>query len=377
MSAITPTVLIIVGSTGDVSRRLLLPALSRLYTHGALQMPLELIGTTRKDGICAESLIDDERIASILTIRKFSTHEDAEDLRTYIQTLEEKYNQAYHVVAYLAVPPSAILDSAHLLASTAIVDRIVLEKPFGHDMVSAKELSTELSYCFTDSQIIRVDHYLTKKVLQDALNYIDILDGTLSQIVITIDEAIDIQGRAGFYEETGALRDMVQSHALLVAATLYARAYGISREEALKFLAPAEVVLRAQYEGYADEVGNPTTTTETFVHIETLIGQTKLVITSGKALDRKETAITIISSSLQGEQQKTFIEHRPEPWEPTGYEKILLQILDPAFKVSISDTELSLLWGWIDAVREVWQKGTFPLSRYPKGTSATKILTKM
>ncbi len=362
MNTLPPTIFIIVGATCDVSRRLVLPALAVLREHEALPVFFETIQTSRKDVPGYLRLLDSN---------------DAHELAREVQSIEERHKQGCQVIAYLAVPPEGVLEMARLLGESGVVSRILLEKPFGTDEESARELSTELSYFFTPSQIVRVDHYLAKRVVAECSAYLGQIQGDVRVIDIHIYESIGVEGRAVFYEATGALRDMVQSHALLVGAELYASAYDISRTEALERIAPIETIVRAQYSGYTHDVGNEESLTETFVSLETKIGDTLLRITTGKALDHKETSVTLTTGYGEHIETKVFRDSPYETWQPLGYQKVLLDSMNPEQGGGgITETEIELLWRRIDPLVADWKRET-QIATYSKGSTAQEVLTNI
>ena len=178
-------------------------------------------------------------------------------------------------LVYLSVPPGAMQDMVRMLGGTGIAEHcsLVVEKPFGHDLASARELNATLHEVLDEESIYRIDHFLGKEAAQNIL-VARFANGILEPIwnrdhvpyiQIDVPEALDIQGRAGFYEETGAFRDMVVTHLLQILGIVAleppvridADALQLERTkvfDALRPLDPERVVF-GQYEGYRDEDG--------------------------------------------------------------------------------------------------------------------------
>ena len=320
-----PCVVVIFGATGDLTKRKLMPALFRLMCEGCLD-DVQILRLGRspvsdqefrkivRDGLNASSKIEtcrDEEWDRFTERITYMTGEfDKDD--TYLQIasrLEDMCARgaSRNQLFYCATPPSLFtvivegLGKAGLNKSEQGWSRIVIEKPFGHDLDSAKKLNEEIAVVFQEDQVYRIDHYLGKDTVQNILvfrfgnsmfepiwnrNYVDYIE-------ITAAESIGVGSRAGYYEEAGALRDMVANH-LLQLLTLTAMEPPIAfdadnvREEkvqvlrSIRRLKPEEAsyrTVRAQYAagevdgehvpGYKDEENiDDNSTTETYCAIE-------------------------------------------------------------------------------------------------------------
>ncbi len=244
---INPTIIVIFGGTGDLNSRKLGPALYNLYLEGYMPEKFELIGTAR-------SKLTDANYCDFLEdgIKNFSrkgkalkkdwqkfvkhvsyTPADIKDpesliaLKNKIEKRQAEFGPETQVIYYLAVAPtffSAIADSLHKygLAGDKDHTRIVIEKPFGHDLESAQQLNKMLKQHFKERQIYRIDHYLGKEAVQNIMafrfanslfeplwnrNYIE-------HVQISVSEAIGVEDRGSYYDGAGALRDMIQNHLL-------------------------------------------------------------------------------------------------------------------------------------------------------------------
>ncbi|MFT4032058.1 MAG: glucose-6-phosphate dehydrogenase [Siphonobacter sp.] len=243
----TPTIFIIFGGTGDLNSRKLAPALYNLYLDGYLPKQFAIIGTGRT------KLTDEEFNTNLLDginqfsrrgkadpekWKTFSDHivyqiSDLKDTKTYgefgdkIEKYNKEWNTKANVIFYLAVSPNffpiiAENISQAKLATDTERTRIVIEKPFGHDLESAKELNAQLARIFDERQIYRIDHYLGKETVQNILAFRfanSILEpiwnrNHIEHVQISVTEQLGVEERGDYYEGAGALRDMIQNHLL-------------------------------------------------------------------------------------------------------------------------------------------------------------------
>ncbi len=289
--------LVLFGATGDLSKRKLFPALYRLEEHGHLNVPV--VGVARSDwsdegfrqhahdSILAS--IPDAKAAVIdaLLARLDLVQGDYADRATWSTLAEtlQKY-KSEQAVFYMAIPPSIFPSVAQSVASVGLNDRgrIVVEKPFGRDLASAKELNATLHSVFPEERIFRIDHYLGKESVEDLLVFR--FSNTLLEPVwnrnyvrsvqITMSETIGVEGRGSFYDGVGAIRDVLQNHLMQVLALVAMEPPAgpessfLQDEKAKVFAAMRPIdpsaLVRGQYVGYRDEPGvAPDSTVETFV----------------------------------------------------------------------------------------------------------------
>ncbi|HEY3726959.1 MAG TPA: glucose-6-phosphate dehydrogenase [Solirubrobacteraceae bacterium] len=352
-----PTSLVIFGATGDLAHRKLLPALYNLAHEGAMPERFELVGVGRRGQEHA-----DFRQATVESIERFCRRRPDKgvlegllsDIR-YVQgsfdeehvyaelaqTLahfDERAGQPLNRVFYLSTAPQFFPLIAQQLGAAGLNEaedaevRIVIEKPFGYDLASARQLNAQLLEVFDEPQIFRIDHYLGKETVQNLMamrfanalfepvwnrNYID-------HVQITAAEDIGIEGRAGYYEGAGALRDLVQNHMLQLLALLAMEpptAFDADRlrDEKLKVLeaiVPPEVqdvpamAVRAQYgpgvvggervPGYRQEEGvAPDSRTPTYAALKLHVSNWRwagvpFYLRTGKRLARKLTEIAVV-----------------------------------------------------------------------------------
>jgi glucose-6-phosphate 1-dehydrogenase len=282
--------LVLFGVTGDLVFKKLFPALHQLAARGRLGVPV--IGVARSDwsddalrGRAQEAIGRDDAAFAELAGQLTMVTGDYADPATY-ERLAEQLRDAERPVFYLAIPPSVFGDVVAGLRAVGLAERgrVIVEKPFGRDRASAAELNATLAAAFAQSDIFRIDHYLGKESVEGLLvfrfanaflepvwnrNYI-------ASVQVTLAEEFGTEGRSGFYDGVGAVRDVLQNHILQIVALLameppiadHADAY---RDEEVKLLRQVEpldpaTTVTGQYVGYLDEPGvAPDSTTETFV----------------------------------------------------------------------------------------------------------------
>lgn len=330
-----PQDIVIIGATGDLTKRKLMPALFSVFLRDILPEG-RIIGYARSEWTDA-----DFHQAAREAVREFGPAEFddrawarfAERL-TYVAARQGLSAVAHQTtqrqrLVYLAVPPSAFQFYARALAEHGLVEgtRIVVEKPFGHNLESARELERTLHEHFSEPQIFRIDHYLGKETVQNVLVFRfgnSIFErvwnrDAIDHVQITIAEEIGIEGRGAFYEETGALRDIIQNHALQVLSllameppvALQPEAIRDEKAKVLRAIRPIQPdeVVRGQYgkgridgqevPGYLDEEGvKATSTTETFAALKLRIDNWRwagvpFFIRAGKRLPKRDTEISI------------------------------------------------------------------------------------
>jgi glucose-6-phosphate 1-dehydrogenase len=353
---VRPTVLVIFGATGDLAHRKLLPALYNLAHDGALPERFELIGVARRDEsddqfrqLAMESIErfsrrkpDPDVLAGLLDdIRYISGTFDDDDayrkLGRTLEELDEKAGRPLNRVFYMATAPeffpviAAKLGEAGLQQHDRCETRLVIEKPFGSDLASARQLNAQVLEVFDESQIFRIDHYLGKETVQNlmALRFANALfepvwnRNFVDYVQIVAAEDLGIEGRAGYYDHAGALRDLVQNHMLQLLALLTMEppsSFDANRvrDEKLKVLeaiVPPEVAevramaVRAQYgpgdiggepvPGYREEEGvPPDSRTETYAALRLHVSNWRwsgvpFYLRTGKRLARKVTEIVV------------------------------------------------------------------------------------
>jgi glucose-6-phosphate 1-dehydrogenase len=248
-----PCVMVIFGASGDLTKRKLIPALMNLETSGLLSEHFAVIANARADNTdesFRQKLIEDvrefvppdvfERVKTWIRERVFYVRGEFGDEAMYqrlggaIMRVSEQVGTRGNVLFYLATPPDYFVEIVQRLGQAGLLKeqegqawrRVIIEKPFGHDLESAQLLNREIGRVLHESQIYRIDHYLGKETVQNLMvfrfangifepvwnrRYID-------HVQITVAETVGVEGRGGYYESAGALRDMVQNHLFQVLA---------------------------------------------------------------------------------------------------------------------------------------------------------------
>ncbi len=304
--AMKPVTVVLFGATGDLSRRKLLPGLLHLF-ETELIPDLQIIGTSLDDHT-EESFVDFAHEA----VKEFSGNDGDLDawpefakrlhwapgaegpagLRSAVEKAEAASEGERTRLHYLSVPPKAALAVVATLqeADLAAGSRIIMEKPFGVDLESAKELNGKLHRVFDESQIYRIDHFLGKEAAQNILAF-RFANGlfepiwhrnNIDHIQIDIPEELGLDQRATFYESTGAYKDMVVTHLFQVLAfialepptSLSPDAINEEKNKVFRSMMPIDPadVVRGQYQGYRDIEGVPhDSETETFIALKCYI----------------------------------------------------------------------------------------------------------
>ncbi|MBS4222348.1 glucose-6-phosphate dehydrogenase [Lederbergia citrea] len=349
----TPASLIMIfGATGDLAKRKLYPSLYHLFRKGKLAEHFAVIGVARrpwsnevlrehvKDSVLT-SIKDAENIEEFISHFYYQPH-DVSDTDSYIELkklaneLDSKYSLQGNRIFYLAMAPEFFGTIAEHLKTDGLTDtngfhRLVIEKPFGHDLESAIQLNNRIRKVFSENDIYRIDHYLGKEMVQniEVIRFANAIFEPLwnsrfiSNIQITSSEMLGVEERGGYYETSGALRDMVQNHMLQMVALLAMeppirltpkeiRSEKVKVLGALRSIKVEEVkqyFVRGQYgpstengehvPGYREEVNvNPESNTDTYVAGKLMIDNFRwagvpFYIRTGKRMTEKSTKIII------------------------------------------------------------------------------------
>ena len=340
-----PIAIIIFGGTGDLAKTKLFPALLDLYVAGELPSVFTIIGLSRKElsdadyqTFVAKSIAEKGHHHAETVIQSFCTHlhyvagsfaesSSYKRIKAILLNFDESIGQCTNKLFYLAVPPQYYeeifeqLHQSNALALCAGLDswsRLLVEKPFGRDLVTAQALEHKLCTLFQDEQIYRIDHYLAKDAIENIISLRfanSILADSwnkerIESITIRLLETKDVANRGSFYDGIGTLRDVGQNHMLQILALLTIPAVDVhdatqmraARTAVLQTLLTTspDSVIRGQYNGYRQTLGvAPDSETETYFKISTVATTpvwrgVRYTLEAGKALDRSinETIIT-------------------------------------------------------------------------------------
>lgn len=395
-SSVEPAIFTIFGITGDLAQRKLLPALYHLKKDNLL--PRHFIingitrrGTTKEDVLqkirdrlkeagtpCDESVI--KQLGNALHVVKMDMTDvsDYHNLKQVLDKQEARTGTCLNRLFYLAIPSQIFAPVVAMLGEAAMhtgcqhhkaESRLLIEKPFGFDLESAHELINVVSKDFNETQIYRIDHYLAKETVQNILTFRmqNPLFNTawdskhISRIMITAAEKIGIEGRVAFYEQMGALRDLVQSHLLQLLAIvtmeapteLSSDAIHAARLGVLQAIRPpapdlmASLTVRGQYHNYKKEVANERSTTETFAAVQLSIDnetwqKVPVLIRTGKGMAQKATEITIVFEQPDNAGLQNYLTIRIQP-----NEGIVLQmrIKKPGYDHKIETVQMNFCYG--------------------------------
>ena len=432
--------LVLFGGTGDLTWRKLMPALFQAFRHGSLPEGGRIIGVGR-DNLTHEhyraliqSRFDNVELAKRPSAEEFARFaallefvrmdlSKPDDYATLAQTLNTR--NADTVVMYVATAPALFTTVCEQLAAAGLntpKTRVVLEKPLGHDLASNRSINHTVRRFFEERQIFRIDHYLGKPAVQNlfALRFGNALFEPLwrrehiANIQISIAEDLGVESRGAFYENTGALRDMVQNHALQLLCAIgmeppiNAHADAI-RDEKLKVLrslkpwtpeALAQDVVRGQYSsgnssvgkvpGYREEHGvNPASNTETFVALRTEISNWRwagvpFYIRTGKRLAGREATIVVNFQPTQGQANRNNRSALAQSLAPVqldldfdkrfgservgAYERLLLDVIDGRLNLFVRSDEQEEAWRWVEPIIEHWNSDLQGPRLYAAGT---------
>ncbi|MFJ8750032.1 glucose-6-phosphate dehydrogenase [Streptomyces sp. NPDC102441] len=322
------TALVIFGISGDLAKKMLLPALYRLTESGRLGVPVigvaavdwddDALRGHAREAVAAAGTDIDEAALTRFTAGLSIVTGDFADEATFAR-LRDAVAGFEFVTYYMAIPPSLFTRVAASLAATGLNrhSRLVVEKPFGHDLESARKLQDELSSHFDNAHLLRVDHFLGNRAVESLMvsrfantllapiwhrSYVD-------NVQITLAEDFDVADRGSFYDAVGCVRDVVQNHMLQVLALLVmeppsatnAQAQGLEKWRALhatRTMDPADTV-RGQYDGYRDVEGvEPDSRTETYFATRMFVDNWRwagvpFYLRSGKALAVSATEVVV------------------------------------------------------------------------------------
>ena len=430
-----PTILVVFGITGDLSQRYFLPALAQVCHTAHLPKDFRVIGVSRRDVSVTKVLGKNKKILGNFTElfqMDLDSAGDYKSLKKKLNEISRKVGGRPQVIFYLSIPPAAVLPIVKQLGQAGLNHaqaKLLLEKPFGFDLISAQEMIVQTAAHFSEEQIYRIDHYLAKEMAQNIVTFLgsnalfrDVWSSRfIEKIDIVVAEKIDIESRQ-FYDSTGALRDIIQSHLLQLAALTLMEPYsGVFEYEelpgrrlaALKSLKvdAQKPVIRAQYQGYCDEVSNPDSLTETFVSLTLKSVDPRwwgvpILLASGKNLNDKLTEIRVyfkkkadseanrLALRVQPKegieldlwvkepgyerrlQQKSLAFTYEQHYErlPDAYERVLLDAIRGSQSLFASSGEVLESWRILESVQQRWSMHPENLLSYKPGSTIEEVL---
>ncbi len=455
---VPPFDLVVFGATGDLARRKLIPALFSRLKAGQIPPEARILGAARSEldaegfrALAAQALErhvpaerrDAETVAAFLAMLDFVAVDAEGD--GWDALAERLGPHSGRVRAfYLAVAPRFFGPLCERLAAGGIATpecRIVIEKPLGRDLASARALNAQLARHYAEARLFRIDHYLGKETVQNlmAIRFANALFEPLwnarhiDHVQITVAESVGMEGRGGYYDRSGAMRDMVQNHLMqLLCLTAMEPPSHFDpdrvRDEKLKVIRALEPigrdrlaadVVRGQYRGYADEAGDPDTRTESFVALRVRVATwrwngTPFYLRTGKRLRSRLSEIAVqfrdpphsifdaatglrgnaLVIRLQPDEGITLRMTVKEPGPggmrlveapldmsfakalgpaglsiPDAYERLLMDVIRGDQTLFMRGDEVEAAWAWTDPIIAAWEEGEQRPAPYDPGSS--------
>jgi glucose-6-phosphate 1-dehydrogenase len=382
----TVTRLALFGAGGDLAGRLLLPALATLHGEGRLPEGFRLVGADTRDWdddgfrrhvaerlerhAAAVPVASRDAVAAAGRYRRADVA-DREAVAEVVRTVGDEQP----VAAYLALPQRTFADAVAALAAAALPSgsRLAIEKPFGEDLAGAVALNALLRERFPqDGSVYRVDHVLGMAAV-DELTALGASSADVSEVEILWEETLALEGRAGFYDAAGALKDVLQNHMLQLVAVLSSDD-ATSRLEALRAVRPpapddmGRRTRRGRYAGYAEEDGvDPARRTETFAEVLLDVDTprwsgTPFRLRAGKAL--AETFRGVVLHRRSSAPERIACEG-----EVGAYRRVLLDLLGGGSSRAVGAAEAEEAWRIVTPVLDAWAANGVPLEDYPAGSA--------
>lgn len=416
--------IIILGASGDLTHRKLIPALNSLYDQGKICDSCIIVGSGRTH-FSNESFRSRFTISPVFA-QKLFYHQYIPGLRSFISSMGD----FTRIVFFLSQPPVAYGPTARELSAEGFgkESSIVIEKPFGYDFESARALNSELASCFSEERIYRIDHYLAKEAVQNIMVFRfanSLFDPVwnsryIEEIQINALETEGIVERGTYFDRAGIIRDMVQNHLLQLLClvtmepplSLSSDDVKLQKIDILKSIS-IEEYHRFQYQGYREERGvNPSSNTETFSELRLFINNYRwsgmsVYIRTGKAVHRKGTEIGVKFKSIpkllfneNGRLEANQIIFKIQPAEgiildiqskvpgtdeeivrtnmnfcyrdtfnkepPEAYQRLLFDVLRGDHTLFVSAAETETAWSLFKGILDTGEVGSYPRGEMPR-----------
>lgn len=437
MTSKQPTILVIVGISGDLAQRKLLPALREIAQADVLPDEFRIVGISRRDLKLKDVVpTGDDFWEHHVELHQMDLDDPAayHQLATQLEGIDRSLGGKAQRLFYLSIPPEVTQTVIEHLGEAGLADvpdtKLLLEKPFGTNLASAQELVDHLAQYFKEDQIYRIDHYLAKEMAQNLVVFRSANPffaktwnkEFIASIEVIASEKLGIEGRKVFYEQTGALRDVVQSHLLqLLALTLMElpvlddwQSIPELRRQALEAIEPTNQAVRGQYEGYRQEVENADSPVETFVSMNLVSKDPRwqgvpIKVVTGKALDARYTEIRL-SFRGDGKTEANLLTLRVQPDEsvqiclwvkkpgyerqlqqiplsftykhhfgdklPDAYERVFVDAMRSDHSLFTTSEEVLASWRILAPLQEAWAKSADDLVIYKKASNPRDVADK-
>lgn len=461
-SVLPSTILTIFGATGDLSADYLLPALMHMKRHKILPKSFKVVAVGRRD-LTAKTYLDfvikksgvfkklslkdkNDFLKHIIYYRgDFESPESFDGLKKVLEDNDKPEHNCSNRLFYFATKPQQFADIVHILKSQGLLaacalhkrqSRVLVEKPFGFNLKSAKFLNSLLLKYFSEDQIYRIDHYVGKETVQNLIvaRFANTIFEPLwnrefvDHIEISVMYNYDIKDRIEFYDQTGALKDVIQNHALQMLALIlmdepkeltaeHIRGEKVNILSALQPFSSQDIknnIVKGQYEGYASALGNQSKT-ETYLALKVYVNSSRwkgvpIYIKTGKAVKETVTEISIHFKELKRCLFKgcdaNVLTFRIQPNEsvhlqlnnkmpglgidlhqsnlqfsydetfkneiPSAYERLLLDFIQGDQRLFIRSDEIEAAWGFVDSITESETFKNLPVYKYKTKSSGPK-----